>query len=152
MPFDLTAPEPQHPPSQHSPSQHHPSQHPPEQHQQTPHSNPCTSSGQAGAPLLTWQGPQAGCESDSGKSEAEFKLIPSSVFEQLSDPNRLSGGSNGSHPDCCGLEGTPAGLKHGRMVWGTEGVGFDAQLDRMQQKPVWELTGPGKVCSMDARG
>ena len=101
--------------------------------------------------LMGWQSPQAGYESDAWGG-AEFQLLPSSVFEQLSDPNQLNGGSTGGQANSSGLEGTSAGLLHGRMAWGTGEDGFNAQLERMQQKPVWEPTGPGNPCSGEGSG
>ena len=96
--------------------------------------------------LMCWQSPQAGFESDAWGG-AEFQLLPSSVFEQLSDPNRLNGASSDGQANSSGLDRTTAGVMHGRLEWNTDEDGFNAQLERMQQKPVWEPTGPGNACS-----
>ena len=102
-------------------------------------------------PLVGWQCPQAGYDSDA-RGGTEFQLLPSSVFEHLSDPNWLNGGSSGGQGNSCGLEETPAGMMHERLARGTHEDGFNAQLERMQQKPVWEPTGPGKSCSGEGSG
>ena len=93
-------------------------------------------------PLMGWQSPQAEHELDA-RVGAEFKLLPSSVFEQLSDPNRLNGVSSGGQANSSGLEKGSVELTHGRLAWGTDENGFNSQLERMQQKPLWQPTGPG---------
>ena len=100
---------------------------------------------------MGWQSPQAGHESDA-HGGAEFKLLPSTAFEQLSDPNQLNGGSSGDLANSPGLKGKPSGSKHGRPAWGTDEDAINAQLERMQQKPAWQPTGPGKACSGESSG
>ena len=102
-------------------------------------------------PLMGWQSPPAGYESDA-QAGAEFQLLPSSVFEQLSNPNLLNGGGSGGQAHSCGLEGIPAGLMHGRLAWDTDEDGFNAQLERMPQSPVCEPIGPGTACSWVGSG
>lgn len=137
MPFDLTAPQQQ--------LASHASQ---QQFRQTSQADQPLTSSQTGASTVGWQEPsQTGLASDAGGTAA-FRLLPSAVFEQLSDPKRLNGGSSGSQPSSTAWSGTPAGPVHVRLAWQKDEQGFNAQLQKMQQKPVWDPpdSGDGLSC------
>lgn len=137
MPFNLTAPQQQL--ASHSS---------PQQLRQTSQADQQISSSQTGAPTVGWQGPPlAGLASDA-EGSAAFRLLPSAMFEQLSDPNRLTGSSSSSQASSTAWAGTPAGPVHGRLAWQKLEQGFNAQLEKMQQKPVWHPpdSGDGLSC------
>lgn len=133
MPFDLTA-------SQQLSSYSHSASHQLQQSSQADHQ---VSSSQTAASTLGWQEPfQARRESDAGATAA-FRLLPSAVFEQLSDPNRL----NGSPASSPALEEVSAGTVHERLAGQNNEPGVNAQLEKMQQKPVWDPTDSGNSLS-----
>ena len=98
----------------------------------------------------SWQATARPAEGTSGAellSRHPFRLLPTAVFEQLSDPHLLNSDASRESYHVQATSQQQQQQHLGLAVWQHDENQVQAMLNDMQQKPVWMTATPGMNCN-----